>query len=100
LASRWRIETASSRTCARADCSSSPSTGVDVLSAKLGGGYVRFSGTSMATPHVAAAAALLWGAHRRSSPKTIRTLLDAHTTDTGAPGRDPVFGFGVLDLAR
>lgn len=74
--------------------------GVDVLSAKLGGGYVRFSGTSMATPHAAAAAALLWDAHRRSGPRTIRTLLDGHVADVGAPGRDPLFGFGVLDLTR
>jgi len=36
--------------------------GVDVLSAKAGGGLVSFSGTSMATPHVAAVAALWWQA--------------------------------------
>jgi thermitase len=74
--------------------------GVDVLSAKLGGGYVRESGTSMATPHVAGAAALEWEAHPRSSAKTIRNHLDALTADAGQPGRDPDFGFGILDLSR
>jgi len=72
--------------------------GVDVLSAKLGGGYVRESGTSMATPHAAGAAALAWEEHPRSTARTIRARLDALAVDAGAPGRDVEFGFGVLDL--
>jgi thermitase len=74
--------------------------GVDVLSTKRGGGYVRFSGTSMATPHAAGAAALLWGAHRRSTAQTIRDRLDSAVADLGAPGRDREYGFGLVDLAR
>jgi subtilisin family serine protease len=74
--------------------------GVDVLSAARGGGYVRLSGTSMATPHAAGAAALLWDLHRRSAASTIRRRLDDLAADAGAPGRDPWFGFGILDLAR
>ena len=74
--------------------------GVDVLSVKLGGGYVRESGTSMATPHAAGAAALEWEAHPRSTAKTIRSDLDVATNDAGAPGRDPDYGFGILDLGR
>ncbi len=41
--------------------------GVDVLSTAVNNQYKSFSGTSMATPHVAGAAALIW-AHTFSSP--------------------------------
>jgi thermitase len=74
--------------------------GVDVLSARIGGGYVRESGTSMATPHVAGAAALNWSADPSASASTIRTRRDHATVDAGAPGRDPDYGFGRLDLSH
>jgi len=74
--------------------------GVDILSTKLGGGYVRLSGTSMATPHASAAAALLWDREPAASAATIRRRLDAAVDDLGAPGRDSAYGFGRIDLAR
>jgi thermitase len=74
--------------------------GVDILSTKLGGGYIRYSGTSMATPHVAGAAALLWGQAPTATPASVRRRLDAAVDDLGAPGRDSAFGYGVVDLAK
>ncbi len=71
--------------------------GVQVLSCRAGGGHVRMSGTSMACPHVAGAAAIAKGTHRYADNITIRRLL-AQTADfLGTPGRDDDFGYGRVD---
>jgi subtilisin family serine protease len=57
--------------------------GEDVLSAAPGGGYVENSGTSMAAPHVAGAAAVLRQRHPGWSPAQVKSALVL----TGAPVR-------------
>ncbi len=74
--------------------------GVDVLSTKRGGGYVAFSGTSMATPHVAGVAAIIAARNPSFGQAQIRAKLQTSVDDLGAPGRDPQFGFGRVNLAK
>jgi len=71
--------------------------GVQVLSTRVGGGHVRMSGTSMACPHVAGAAAIAKGSHRYADNVTIRRLLAQTADNLGAPGRDEEYGFGRVD---
>jgi serine protease len=62
---------------------------------------VGFEGTSFATPHVAAAAALLIATKRlgaNPSPAQIKQRLEATARDLGAPGRDAHYGSGLLDV--
>jgi serine protease len=61
-----------------------------------GSDYARRNGTSMAVPHVSAVAALLWSAHPGLTPAQVRGLLERSAKDLGPPGRDPAFGFGLV----
>ncbi len=61
-------------------------------------GYVAGSGTSMASPHVAGAAALLKARHPEWSPDKIQARLLATASDVGAKGRDDRYGEGILNL--
>ena len=74
--------------------------GVNVLSAKRGGGYVSFSGTSMATPHASGVAAVLWQLNPGQTAAGIRGLLNQRVDDLGAAGRDTSFGFGRVNLCK
>lgn len=70
--------------------------GVNILST-VRGGYAYFSGTSMATPHVAGAAALLWSQDSAASVGDIRArLLDG--VDPLASLADRVASGGRLNL--
>jgi subtilisin family serine protease len=53
--------------------------GVSILSTSPGSGYRLLQGTSMATPHVSGAAALVWSRHPSASAAGVRSLLLAST---------------------
>ena len=85
--------------------------GVDITSAQSNGARfatswtVPFSGTSMASPHVAGAAAILTemygsGTTSNLTGAEIANLLITSAADLGAAGVDHTYGQGLLDLDR
>jgi subtilisin family serine protease len=58
--------------------------------------YAYFNGTSMATPHVAGVAALVWSYYPSCTGAQIRTSLTKSAQDLGPAGRDTKFGFGLV----
>jgi serine protease len=63
---------------------------------KPGNGYEAWNGTSMATPHVSAVAALLWSQNTGWTHTQIRQALEATALDLGTPGRDDSYGHGLI----
>jgi serine protease len=58
--------------------------------------YVPLQGTSMATPHVTGVAAMLMQ-QGITNPAAVEAALERFATDLGDAGRDPVFGFGLIE---
>jgi subtilisin family serine protease len=58
--------------------------------------YAYFDGTSMATPHVAAVAALVWSYFPTCTAAQVRNTLGKSALDLGAAGRDVKFGYGLV----
>jgi subtilisin family serine protease len=70
--------------------------GVDVYSTLPNNGYDYFSGTSMACPHVAGVAALVWSHFPYLSAVEIRDVLKKSAEDLGSVGKDPEYGYGLV----
>ena len=61
-----------------------------------GNDYALFNGTSMATPHASAVAALVWSQHPGCTAAEMRASLTKSALDLGAVGRDDQFGHGLI----
>jgi subtilisin family serine protease len=73
-----------------------PGVKVQVVSAKV---ETRFeTGTSFAAPFITAALAASRARQPSASPEDLVAALQVTATDLGKPGRDPIFGWGLVQV--
>jgi thermitase len=65
-----------------------------------GSTYAAMSGTSMAAPHVAGLAALLFAQDGTRSNATVRSLIEGSADDLGSAGWDQYYGYGRINAYR
>ncbi len=70
--------------------------GVGILSTYTGNQYVSLSGTSMAAPYVSGNLALIMDAFPDLSAAEVRAKLRETAFDLGAAGKDPLYGYGLI----
>ncbi|MDP3704017.1 MAG: S8 family serine peptidase, partial [Candidatus Omnitrophota bacterium] len=66
----------------------------------VGGRYMRLAGTSMASPHVAGAVALILARRPALTIEQVRHALRMSADDVGPSGWDPEVGFGRLNVEQ
>jgi thermitase len=74
--------------------------GVSIPSTYPNNQYAALSGTSMASPHVAALAALIRSANPLLKNTEVMDILRRSAVDIGTPGKDKYFGYGQIDVVR
>ncbi|WP_420408991.1 S8 family peptidase [Hoeflea sp.] len=79
-------------------CVAAPGTGIASTVPVPRGSYNRFDGTSMATPHVSGAVAIARNVFPGATGAELTRLVLETATDLGAPGIDPLFGWGALSV--
>jgi serine protease len=62
-----------------------------------GDGYYFYTGTSMASPHVAGVAALVKSVDYSLTNSEVRGILESTAEDIGSAGWDQYFGYGLVD---
>lgn len=74
--------------------------GVNVNSTVLNNGYGTKSGTSMACPHVAGLAALIYEKYPGISPVNLERKITSSATDLGDSGYDTLYGYGLINCEK
>jgi subtilisin family serine protease len=69
----------------------------NLLGGLPGGSYAEWAGTSGSTPIVAGVAALIRSKWPAMTAKQVINRIVSTAKDAGAPGKDPLYGFGVLN---
>ena len=72
--------------------------GTNIRSLTVGGGTAESLGTSLAAPHVTGAILVLKSQFPEMTTPEIHEILFDTAVDLGAPGVDPVYGHGALNL--
>ncbi|MGQ1798115.1 S8 family serine peptidase [Kocuria oceani] len=70
----------------------------DMVGAIPGDRYASWAGTSASAPVVAGTAALIKAKWPEMSSAQVANRIISTARDTGAPGKDPLYGYGVLDV--
>ena len=74
--------------------------GENIASTYSGNQYAALSGTSMASPHVAALAAMIRSVNPALTNGEVMQLMRDSAIDLGAEGKDKYYGYGLIDVKR
>ncbi|MCS7286225.1 MAG: S8 family peptidase [Anaerolineae bacterium] len=72
----------------------------EILSTLPDDWYGYDAGTSMAAPHVAGLAALIWSVNPGLTAAQVRYCITSTAVDLGVPGRDHYYGYGAINAAE
>jgi hypothetical protein len=74
--------------------------GLGVHTTQVGGGYGEWQGTSVAQPHVSGAILDILSKYPNLTHDQLYDVLERGATDKGAPGADPEYGNGIINVPR